>query len=745
MGISPNPLTQNSSLQASLIILNWNGKDLLSECLPSVIEAVEYDGVDHEILVVDNGSTDGSVEFLHEHFPQVNVLALDKNYNFIGGNNAGARAAKNDILVFLNNDMFVDKGFLRPLLDGFIDSDVFAVSSQIFFHDPSKRREETGKTRATWQTGLITFRHDLPTPGDEKNRYVPAFWLGGGSSAVDRKKFLEIGGFDTLLHPLYVEDVDLSYQAWKRGWKVLFCPESKVLHKHRSTSGKLDWAYLNRIIYRNRLLFTWKNITSFRMLFEHLLLLPLLPLRRAWGLSFVETAKVLLMAASRLPEVLSKNIKNRRYYKVRDEEVFRVANSTLAYKEKYYPPRTAEPGERLKILFICPYFPSLLHGGGVRMYHMIRQMSKEHDVSLLSFWEYDAEKRYFPELEKMCQRMVPIHRVPTHYGGNLARILPPAITLDFGDPQFGQVLEEMLSEEDYDVVQCEFLQMAYQIPELRREALFLTEHEVQHAAWLGRLKKEKNFFKKIHMGFQWARWLNAEIHLAKKFDRIAAVTEEDAWALKRFDPSLPVEVIHTCVDTEYYQPEACPEEPNSLMFVGNFRHNPNLDSAMFLVNEVLPKVQKVIPTVKLYIVGGDPTPEIQALHRPDSVIVTGWVEDMRPFMNKTNLFVVPIRLGVGIRNKILEAWAMGRPVITTPIGCFGLNARHRENIWIAQTSDGFADGIVTLLADPGLRAKIGKNGHDFVERERSWQVAAAKQIHSYREVLIERGKVQKHG
>src|SRR5207253_3952287 len=134
-----------------ILIVNWDGKHLLAECLPAVLEAVRHDGGQHEILVVDNGSTDGSVDFIRQNFPMIRILELDRNYGFTGGNNRGVADVRTDIVVFLNNDMIVDRGFLRPLLNGFSDHSVFAVTSQIFFADSNRRREETGKTRARFE------------------------------------------------------------------------------------------------------------------------------------------------------------------------------------------------------------------------------------------------------------------------------------------------------------------------------------------------------------------------------------------------------------------------------------------------------------------------------------------------------------------------------------------------------------------------------------------------------------------
>jgi GT2 family glycosyltransferase len=184
---------------ASVVIPNWNGRDLLEKYLPSVVEAMAGQA-DNEVIVVDNGSEDGSAEFVREHFPTVRLLALKENLGFGGGSNAGFAAAKNDIVVLLNSDMRVERDFLQPLLDGFQDAETFAVACQIFFSDPNKKREETGLTEGWWQQGGLRVGHRVE---EELAGLFPTFYPGGGSSAYDRRKFLEIGGFDALYHPFY--------------------------------------------------------------------------------------------------------------------------------------------------------------------------------------------------------------------------------------------------------------------------------------------------------------------------------------------------------------------------------------------------------------------------------------------------------------------------------------------------------------------------------------------------------------
>jgi GT2 family glycosyltransferase len=317
------PAQGTNNKTATIVIVNWDGKELLKECLPSVIDAAKYAGPNHEILIVDNGSTDGSVEFIRQQFPAVRVLALDRNYGFGEGNNRGVAEVRTDIVVFLNNDMIVDRAFLPPLLEGFSDPSVFAVTSQIFFQDVNRRREETGKTRARFEKGFFYFWHDQIDSKDEAREVIPVLWAGGGSCAVDRTKFLAIGGFDSLYAPFYVEDTDLSYQAWKCGWKSELAIRSRVIHKHRSTSQKKFGAdFVDNTVRRNQYLFVWKNVTDVPMTLQHLWNLP-----RLHGGAIVANpdamfeVRAYLRALRRLPHAMRKRLANQFAYSMSDREV----------------------------------------------------------------------------------------------------------------------------------------------------------------------------------------------------------------------------------------------------------------------------------------------------------------------------------------------------------------------------------------------------------------------------------------
>jgi GT2 family glycosyltransferase len=304
-------------------VLNWDGKELLKANMPSVAKAAAYYPNTREIIVVDNGSTDDSVDFLRSKYPQVKILELGKNMRFTGGNNAGVEYASGDIVILLNNDMWVGEKFIPPLINGFKSRDnVFAVSSQVYFLDKNKRREESGLTKAWFKKGWLLTGHVVDQEKiDKVNDYEPAFWAGGGSTAFDRKKFLEIK-LDTLYDPFYLEDIDISYQAWKRGYANLFAKNSKVYHMHRATNRvKYGDDYIDTIRERNTYLFIWKNITDLPMIIGHIFRLPFIVSEAVRERGRGEFA-VFMAALKELPQCIARRRANRRFYRLRDREIF---------------------------------------------------------------------------------------------------------------------------------------------------------------------------------------------------------------------------------------------------------------------------------------------------------------------------------------------------------------------------------------------------------------------------------------
>jgi GT2 family glycosyltransferase len=269
------------------------------------------------------------VDFVRRNFPQVRVLPLDQNYGYGGGNNRGVENVRTGIFVLLNNDMLVDRGFLRPLLDGFSDPSVFAVTSQVFFADTTRRREETGKTRARFESGFFYLWHDNIQPEENAQSSIPVFWAGGGSCAIDRNKYIALGGLDPLYHPFYVEDTDLSYQAWKRGWKCMLAPASRVVHRHRSTSiAKFGADFVENTMLKNLYLFVWKNVTDVPMVLAHLANLPSIHARSMLKNTPLFEMRAFFRALRQLPEALRKRVHAAPQYVINDREILLRSQQT---------------------------------------------------------------------------------------------------------------------------------------------------------------------------------------------------------------------------------------------------------------------------------------------------------------------------------------------------------------------------------------------------------------------------------
>lgn len=717
--------------RASVVILNWNGRDLLEENLPSVIDAVRADGRGHEIIVVDNGSDDGSAEFLRREFPQVRVLELGANLGFARGNNAGVRAAAHDVVVLLNNDMRVDPGFLRPLLDGF-GLRTFAVTSQIFLQDPAARREETGKTAAAFRRGMIDFTHREVDAARHVRAYYPALWAGGGSSAFHKGRFLELGGFRELYSPAYVEDADLSFQAWKCGYQVLFAPRSVVYHRHRaSSSRRFAPGALEALVVRNQLLFTWNNISSWTLLLAHAFLLPwnCYRLARDRGLAVWRAP---LGAALRLPAVARARLGAPYRAVLGDREVLALSAAPELFFARSRPRAAPAAGERPRVLWLTAYLPHLgRHAGAGRMFQLLKRIAPHYRVTLLTFLESDEEREFLPETERLCERVVAVRRRPParwHW-------FPYEPFDEFRTPEMEAALRSCLEHEDFDLVQLEYTQMACYA---RRELgipILLTKHEVDFAACARRARTERGPWLKLRWFYNYLQVLEREMRLLGRVDAAILMTEADRQALAKFSRGVALHVIPTGVDLDYFRPAGRQADNERMIFVGYFQHHPNVDAMLYFCGAILPRIRAEVPGAELLIVGNSPPREIRELESIVGVRVTGYVPDIRPWMASSSVYVVPLRLGVGIRGKILEAWGMALPVVATPLAAAGLRAEDGKNILVADDADDFAAHVVRLLKDPELRARIGMQGRATAERCHSWERAAESLDDLYRRCL----------
>ncbi|MBI3891542.1 MAG: glycosyltransferase [Candidatus Wallbacteria bacterium] len=242
---------------ASVVVVNWNGRPLLERFLGHVVERTLADDPGHEVIVVDNGSADGSSEYVAASHKAVRLVQLPENLGFGGGNNAGADAARHPILVLLNNDVDPCEGFLAPVLSHFADPAVFAVMMKSLI--PSRGMAEEAVNQLRFRRGRLTPVAD-PQFAARAIKPLEVLYACGGMVALNRARFLELGGFDELFSPAYWEDVDLSIRARRRGWRVLYEPASVVHHQHRSTTFRPELKAAYQIVAaRNWHLLFWKH------------------------------------------------------------------------------------------------------------------------------------------------------------------------------------------------------------------------------------------------------------------------------------------------------------------------------------------------------------------------------------------------------------------------------------------------------------------------------------------------------
>jgi GT2 family glycosyltransferase len=715
---------------ASVVIPNWNGRDLLQKYLPSILTALA-EHPDNEIVVVDNGSTDGSAEFLREHFPQVKLVALPENLGFGGGSNAGFRAASNDIVVLLNSDMRVQHDFLTPLLESFTDDKVFAVSCQIFFSDPEKVREETGLTQGWWESGRLRVRHRTD---EQVTDQYPCFYGGGGSCAFDRRKLLELGGFDPLLAPFYLEDTDLGFMAWKRGWKVLYQPRSVVYHEHRGTIGKrFSPEYIQSVLKKNFILFCWKNIHEWRRFLPHVLFTLADSLLSVFFGDSPERANLRGMwrAFLQLPTAVSSRWNARSLAVVDDTETFR--RPLGGYFRDRFAVLPREP-ERLNVLFVSPYpICPPIHGGGVFMYQTCTELAELCKLHLVVLLDHAHQREAHDELAGRCASAEFLTRLTGRVHA-FASITPHAI-VEFSNQDLEWLIHRQILKQDIDVLQLEYLPMGQYAGEFRQIPSILFEHDVYFQSVGRQLSNMKGAIRRTKAQLEYLRALRYETQLLPSMDRIQVCSRDNAGYLLSFSPELNGRIddgLRAGIDTTRYRFKPSGREPYTMLFLGSFRHLPNQEALSWFMREVLPLVVAEKPEARLILIGSDPPPLHSLPALTAAVELRGFVEDVRQPLDQYAVFVCPILSGSGVRVKLLEAFAAGIPVVSTRVGAEGLASHDGEICALTDDPTEFAKRIIELFDNPDKAESMAIRARDYVVDQRDMKTITRRLEQSYR-------------
>jgi len=398
----------------------------------------------------------------------------------------------------------------------------------------------------------------------------------------------------------------------------------------------------------------------------------------------------------------------------------------------------------MRILFIndsLPYPP--IAGDKIRVYNLIRRVARHHEVSLAALVGTNENAEAVEHMREFCFRVEtgikrPRHRLK-HLPG-LLRYLMAGIPLEFSvrySKKLATKIRELTSQVDFDIVQVEHSHMAPYLSSLfpgKRYKRILSLHNIifQQYGQISRIsvKTEGRLRSRLY-SWQMSRW---EPRCASQFDLCVTVSEPDRRLLLAANPDLRVEVVPNGVDAHKYQPLASEKFSRpSLLLIGSMSYAPCVDAAIYFCNQILPHIQRALGQVQVWIVGANPVPKVRALAGGD-VYVTGRVEDVVPYYQRCAASVVPLRAGGGTRLKILEAMALGRPVVSTAIGCQGLDVCNGEHLLIADSPEAFAAKTVQLIKEADLARRIVTNARELVVNHYDWDAIAGHLLQIYDEL-----------
>ncbi|HYL36302.1 MAG TPA: GNAT family N-acetyltransferase [Bryobacteraceae bacterium] len=389
---------------------------------------------------------------------------------------------------------------------------------------------------------------------------------------------------------------------------------------------------------------------------------------------------------------------------------------------------------RRRIAVVSPYFPyPLSHGGAVRIFYLLREMAEEFDIFLFAFLDQERDEDFRPVLEH-CSRLILV-RKPRYREPRWSTIQPPEVH-EFRSPALRAALQRGLREHKIEAIQVEYTMLApYSVD-------VLVEHDVTFDLY--RQVWEQPGAASLSRAWDYWRWRRFEKKWIARYRRVVVMSDRDAALLDR--PN--VTVIPNGVDLARFTPEI--ERPGArLLFIGSFRHFPNIVAYRFLTEQVWPLLTARVPDVSVTVVAG-PDPLLYwrghtgllEIPRHDRIELLEFVADVRPLYVEANLVLVPTLVSAGTNLKVLEALAMQRAVVSTFSGCAGLGLEHGVNVWIADTPQDFAKGVETLLANRELRERIAARGREHAENHFGWGAIGARQRALLRDVLPPRVRLR---
>ena len=368
----------------------------------------------------------------------------------------------------------------------------------------------------------------------------------------------------------------------------------------------------------------------------------------------------------------------------------------------------------------------------MRSLQIVSALSRQHRVTLVTTHgpgdDPEGLARQLPD----CQQVVSIpYDVPKRGSSafplSLARSWFSSYPVDLWKWRVAEVRDtvaSLIDKDHTDVVVCDFLFAAANVPLGGNVPVVLFEHNVEYLIWKRLSALERNPIKKLLFEIEWRKVRDKEAECCSRADLTIAVSEEDRARLAQMAPGAKTGSIPTGVDTSYFAPAGRAEIPARLVFSGSMDWHPNEDAVIYFGESILPKIREQVPHTSFAIVGRNPTQKLRDAAERLGMIVTGTVDDVRPYLDEASVYVVPLRAGSGTRMKIFEALGMAKPVVSTTVGAEGLALTDQKEFIAADNPDDFAAAVVHLLHNEARRHELGEAGRTLVVERYSWNQVA---------------------
>lgn len=400
------------------------------------------------------------------------------------------------------------------------------------------------------------------------------------------------------------------------------------------------------------------------------------------------------------------------------------------------------PDTALRVLLIsrCPPYPLHL-GDRLIPYHIVRELAADGvQFDLLAYYQSDDDPDDLPFYAHLFREVTLIQEPPRSPASLLQRALQPGRHFprtreESWSPAMWDAIQAALDTHDYDVIHLfggvhvyEFRALVEQHPNL------IVPYESFSLLLDRTLARATSLLERVRIGAQRVMARRFEAHMFRGYDRTVVVSDKDAAMLGSLAPGLPVDVIPNGVDLESLQPAGAKADHPTLVFTGNYEYGPNLDAANVLIREIFPAVRAALPEAELLIVGNNPPPELQALAGP-GITVTGRVPELTPYLDAAHVYVCPLRIGAGIKNKVLAAMAMRTPVVGTSLSFDGIAVSDGKDVLVADTPAAIADATIRVLQDAALQDQLATNARHCIEEHYTWRAVADAYAALYQTVI----------